>query len=138
MFRFYSPILLLQIFCFYHAYKNNADQKWFWFIIFFPLIGSLIYLYDSFLSHQNIDDISEGVKSTFVSNYKINQLEKQLSHSETVANKKALADEYYMAGNNQKAFELYESCLDGMYNNCLLYTSPSPRDRTRSRMPSSA
>ena len=24
------------------------------------------------------------------------------------------------------------------YNNCLLYTSPSPRDRQRSRMPSSA
>ena len=24
------------------------------------------------------------------------------------------------------------------YYNCLLYTSPSPRDRTRSRMPSSA
>ena len=26
----------------------------------------------------------------------------------------------------------------GMNNSCLLYTSPSPRDRTRSRMPSSA
>ena len=26
----------------------------------------------------------------------------------------------------------------GVFNNCLLYTSPSPRDRTRSRMPSSA
>ena len=25
-----------------------------------------------------------------------------------------------------------------LYYNCLLYTSPSPRDRTRSRMPSSA
>ena len=24
------------------------------------------------------------------------------------------------------------------FNTCLLYTSPSPRDRTRSRMPSSA
>ena len=24
------------------------------------------------------------------------------------------------------------------FGNCLLYTSPSPRDRTRSRMPSSA
>ena len=24
------------------------------------------------------------------------------------------------------------------FNSCLLYTSPSPRDRTRSRMPSSA
>ena len=27
---------------------------------------------------------------------------------------------------------------NGKYNPCLLYTSPSPRDRTRSRMPSSA
>ena len=26
----------------------------------------------------------------------------------------------------------------GRYDDCLLYTSPSPRDRTRSRMPSSA
>ena len=26
----------------------------------------------------------------------------------------------------------------GNYKDCLLYTSPSPRDRTRSRMPSSA
>ena len=28
--------------------------------------------------------------------------------------------------------------LHGGGNTCLLYTSPSPRDRTRSRMPSSA
>ena len=27
---------------------------------------------------------------------------------------------------------------DKEYKSCLLYTSPSPRDRTRSRMPSSA
>ena len=27
---------------------------------------------------------------------------------------------------------------NGCYKTCLLYTSPSPRDRTRSRMPSSA
>ena len=29
-------------------------------------------------------------------------------------------------------------CFIGDVDNCLLYTSPSPRDRTRSRMPSSA
>ena len=28
--------------------------------------------------------------------------------------------------------------IDGRFHVCLLYTSPSPRDRTRSRMPSSA
>ena len=42
------------------------------------------------------------------------------------------------------SFNLYAAILGpiwfGMRNiwNCLLYTSPSPRDRTRSRMPSSA
>jgi len=35
--------------------------------------------------------------------------------------------------------EIYEELLEfGQYPVCLLYTSPSPRDRTRSRMPSSA
>ena len=29
-------------------------------------------------------------------------------------------------------------CVSGRAHACLLYTSPSPRDRTRSRMPSSA
>ena len=31
-----------------------------------------------------------------------------------------------------------ERSLTDQEGNCLLYTSPSPRDRTRSRMPSSA
>ena len=30
------------------------------------------------------------------------------------------------------------TCAENDPNGCLLYTSPSPRDRTRSRMPSSA
>ena len=33
---------------------------------------------------------------------------------------------------------LIEEQLDAQSGACLLYTSPSPRDRTRSRMPSSA
>ena len=39
-----------------------------------------------------------------------------------------------IAGNHSYMTEF----MDAMQNNCLLYTSPSPRDRTRSRMPSSA
>ena len=39
--------------------------------------------------------------------------------------------------------EVEQNLIDGenqdeLYSSCLLYTSPSPRDRTRSRMPSSA
>ena len=34
--------------------------------------------------------------------------------------------------------EYFSAVLKGVVKDCLLYTSPSPRDRTRSRMPSSA
>ena len=34
--------------------------------------------------------------------------------------------------------QLVADCVKAMRDACLLYTSPSPRDRTRSRMPSSA
>ena len=37
-----------------------------------------------------------------------------------------------------EAIEARKKELTERLNNCLLYTSPSPRDRTRSRMPSSA
>ena len=34
--------------------------------------------------------------------------------------------------------ELMVPIVGRLYRHCLLYTSPSPRDRTRARMPSSA
>ena len=40
---------------------------------------------------------------------------------------------------SQKIIEIYESFDENVeYKDCLLYTSPSPRDSFRSRMPSSA
>ena len=36
------------------------------------------------------------------------------------------------------ALDVLEGVSVGMYESCLLYTSPSPRDRQKSRMPSSA
>ena len=52
--------------------------------------------------------------------------------------------DYFKSGiKNTKDFRIgieHEKFLFNNQNNksCLLYTSPSPRDRTRSRMPSSA
>ena len=40
--------------------------------------------------------------------------------------------------NNVNIEEIVKQVLSGMTGNCLLYTSPSPRDDTLSRMPSSA
>ena len=38
----------------------------------------------------------------------------------------------------QEELEAFAKTVDDKIRDCLLYTSPSPRDRTRSRMPSSA
>ena len=42
------------------------------------------------------------------------------------------------SGSNYVSFGIQNSFVSNSVDYCLLYTSPSPRDRTRSRMPSSA
>ena len=56
------------------------------------------------------------------------ELEKMSKSKHNVVNPDEVIDEY-----GADCFRVYE-----MFLGCLLYTSPSPRDRTRSRMPSSA
>ena len=46
--------------------------------------------------------------------------------------------EFDFATDKKVSVSLDEKGIAVLYSNCLLYTSPSPRDRTRSRMPSSA
>ena len=47
--------------------------------------------------------------------------------------------DFYGPTDTKQAFEILKTSMDyGINHICLLYTSPSPRDRTRSRMPSSA
>ena len=115
---YYSLILLLQGFCLFHAYQNGNLQKWFFIIFFLPLVGGLIYLYAAFGKNIRTADISaigENVKGVLVKNYRIEQLEKQLEYSDTIANKILLADEHLNIGNHQTAFEMYKSCLRGLY-----------------------
>ena len=44
----------------------------------------------------------------------------------------------YYESNYENKFEEYYRLWRGQWDPCLLYTSPSPRDRQKSRMPSSA
>ena len=71
----------------------------------------------------NLEQISSSVP-----NLKITQT--------AIANRIAIRG---IASGDNKGFEQSVAMfVDGVYYGCLLYTSPSPRDRTRSRMPSSA
>ena len=51
----------------------------------------------------------------------------------------ALLNIFFSTANVQaKTFNINDIEISTPFEICLLYTSPSPRDRTRSRMPSSA
>ena len=56
-----------------------------------------------------------------------------VSYRETFSDAKKVLDKYSIGVAHHKVIHLLS-----MYQGCLLYTSPSPRDRQKSRMPSSA
>ncbi|HEY5916443.1 MAG TPA: hypothetical protein VIU13_03545 [Chryseolinea sp.] len=113
MLGLFTPILLLQAFCVYHAYRNNVEQRWYWLILFLPLFGCIIYLVQNFNSASSIKSLEENVKAAVISNYKTEQLEKALRFSDSVKNKISLADEYVIIGRYVEAIQLYESSLQG-------------------------
>jgi hypothetical protein len=113
MLGFYTPVFLLQAFCVYHAYRNNVEQRWYWLILFFPLVGCLIYLFHNFNNVSTLKNLEENVKSVVISNYRIEQLEKTLRFSDSHKNKINLADEYVKVVRYADAIALYESCMEG-------------------------
>ena len=113
MLGLFTPILLLQAFCVYHAYRNNVEQRWYWLILFLPLFGCIIYLVQNFNSASTIKSLEENVKAAVISNYKTEQMEKALRFSDSVKNKINLGDEYVSIGRYGEAIQLYESSLQG-------------------------
>ena len=107
------PMFILQALCLYHAYKSRTDQKWYWIIIVFPYIGCFLYLYDAFYSRRTVTNIAEGLKQVVNSNYRLEQLEREVKFSNNAKNKILLADEYVAYGRFNEAVGLYESCREG-------------------------
>lgn len=99
----------------YHAYSTNADKKWYYIIAFFPIGGSLYYLYHHFYSRRNIENLSEGLKKAMDTNYEILRLEKEVKFSDTFTNRKNLADQYLELAQYEQAISIYKTCLEG-YN----------------------
>lgn len=113
MFGYYTPLLLLQAICLYHAYKSRVEQRWYWLILFIPVVGCLIYLYDAFYTRNTVHTITQGVKQVINSNYKIEQLEQAVRFAGNVTNKTNLANAYAGNGRYDEAIALYKECLQG-------------------------
>ena len=113
MYGLYTPVLIFQALCLYHAYRSNAEQRWYWFILLFPLVGGVLYIVHSVGNRGNVETISEGVKGIVNSNYKIEKFERALKHSDNVTNRVNLADEYIEVQRYEEGILLYKECLVG-------------------------
>ena len=111
MLGLYSPLLLLQAFCLYHAYQRRVEQRWYWLILFLPGVGCL--LYETFYSRRNVSSLAEGVRQAVNGNYRLERLEKAVRFNDNVTNKVLLADAYAQAGRYGEGVALYQACLQG-------------------------
>lgn len=111
---YYIP-LILQGICLIHSFRNGTQQKWLWIIVFLPVIGSLIYLYQEILSNRRVRIKTPDISAVFDPGVKLKRLENEVKFTDTFANRIKLADAYLDAGYVDKVVEIYTTSLKGAF-----------------------
>ncbi|EPR74948.1 putative membrane protein [Winogradskyella psychrotolerans RS-3] len=57
----YYLLIIVQVFCLYHAYKNRKPYYWYFLIFFIPAIGSLIYIITQIYNKSDAEKIQEEI-----------------------------------------------------------------------------
>ena len=115
MLRFYSPILIIQIICLYHAYKNRKDYFWYLIIFLIPLIGVIFYVFTQMLNKRDIEKVADEIVTIIVPSKKVKDAEKRLEFADTFQNRVALADAHFENGDYENASKYYETALKGNF-----------------------
>jgi hypothetical protein len=116
-YSYYYVVLILQGICVIHSIRKGNQSKWIWIIVFLPLIGSIAYIFTDIIKKRHISSLQSGVVSVVNPNGRIRDLEKRFEFTDTFENRVALADAYLENGMNEKAIELYEPALNGLFKN---------------------
>jgi hypothetical protein len=113
--NYYYLVVILQVVCVIHCVRKGRQTGWIWFLVFVPLIGSLVYIFVEVFNRQDIQKVQSGMTMVFNPGGSVRRLEENLRFSDTFANRIALADAYLGTGNTDRAIELYESSLEGNF-----------------------
>lgn len=114
-YNYYYIVLGLQAVCVFHSIRRGNQQKWIWIIVFLPLIGCLAYVFTEIVKKQHVSAIQSTAASIVNPGGRMSDLEKKFKFSDTFTNRVALADAYMENGMNEKAIELYEPALKGVF-----------------------
>ena len=86
-------------------------------------------------THRDFGPITDGLQERYLSYYGIRRA---IKDGATLEVHYQLDKVPFSVDEKTLNTSFEQMCADAEVEDCLLYTSPSPRDRTRSRMPSSA
>lgn len=106
----YYLILILQGICIFHAVKTGR-RDWIYLLIFLPLIGCAIYVVREILPEINQGDFWNNLQRIFFPGARVRDLERRVRISDTITNKMALAEEYMLSRQYDKAIALTQSCI---------------------------
>lgn len=112
---FYIFTVVLQAICVIHCLRRGRQNTWIWLIVFLPIIGCLIYFFTEIVTGREIEKVQSGVGVIFNPGGRVKRLEENLKFSDAFHNRVALADAYLETGQTNRAIELYESSLEGNF-----------------------
>ena len=113
-----GPIIpLLQVACAVHAYRRGKERFWFYVIVFFPGVGSCMYLVAEVLPEwQRTGQFVHWFENIpWFRGRELDRLEDELEDSPTVANRLNLANALVRHGRLDKAVAQYRECLKGAH-----------------------
>ena len=118
---FYLPYLLVvavQVFFAIHCIRAGKPA-WLFLILFFPLVGSLIYLVVELLPEMRargtVSGAAQRVRDRINPAAEIQRLQDQVAVSNSLNNRLALARGYLRVGRGDEAIALYRDSLTGLY-----------------------
>lgn len=118
---FYLPWILVvavQVFFAIHCIRSGKPA-WLFVILLFPFVGSMVYLFVEFLPEMRargtVSSTARRVRDRINPAAEIQRLEDQVSLSNSLVNRLALARGYLRAGRNDEALAIYQQSLTGLY-----------------------
>ncbi|HEY9720426.1 MAG TPA: tetratricopeptide repeat protein [Oscillatoriaceae cyanobacterium] len=109
---------ILQILAAIHVLRTGRNYFWLWIILFFPLLGALIYLLAEVLPYRSPTRLSNpfpALLDAVIPGRELRRLQENLARSNTVTNRQQLAEYYVRRKQYDEAVRLYESCLSGVF-----------------------
>ncbi|WP_179351704.1 hypothetical protein [Winogradskyella vidalii] len=116
---FYILLLVLKVYCIYHAFKNNKPFYWYLIIFIIPIIGPLLYIITQVYNRNDTQKIQEEITTVLNPTKRIKDLEAKLKFTDTYANRIDLADAYYANKDFEKAVVNYNITLEDTVQDAL-------------------